>query len=169
MLCLAGTYSANGNCNSCSSSCANCRDYLTSSCFSTSRSFLDFSVLPTTSTVTFTFLLNTATIEFWFYPTVWNTNGELLSIPGLIAIRQSGSTNSVNFCDGSGNAAFAFTSNLNQWVHVSWVFLGSSKARIFVNDYYNDVVWNNRTASSIFYVGSNSTTRFNGLITDLRL
>lgn len=169
ILCSPGYYTSGSNCNQCPSSCAFCKNTQSSTCYNTSRRFIDFSNTGLTDTVKLTFPSTTLTLEFWFFPSAWNTNTELFSVYNLINIKQRGSSNIVSFYDGAKNEVYNFTAEVQKWVHVAWV-LTSSKAVIYMNSTASpSLAWSSFTPDTIMYLGSNSTARFQGIITDLRM
>lgn len=168
-ICAPGNYSNNANCYKCASNCGLCKSYNLAECFRTARVFLDFSQLVSKDSINLVYPAGIATIELWYNPNTWNLGLEIFSVPGLISIKQRGSSSNVSFYDGAGIEAHTFASSIGVWTHLAWVFISTGKARLYVNNTYQDVGWTNSTPYSIFYVGSNSTARFSGMISDIRL
>ncbi|OMJ94256.1 hypothetical protein SteCoe_2595 [Stentor coeruleus] len=170
ILCAPGYYNSSNECVKCPSNYAFCKGTQSYLCYNTTRSFIDFSLSTFTDIVKLTHYTNVLTIEFWFYPFQWDTNLELLSIPNLITIKQRGSDSIVSFYDGASNEVHNFTSNINQWVHVAWVYQSNNKAILYVNNTSKTVSWTNSTPSTSLYLGgSNLSSRFKGRISDLRM
>lgn len=169
VLCQPGAYTLNSDCSNCPSSCSFCKGPSTSLCYSTSRNFVNLKKLADTTSLKFAYPSGIFTIEFWLYPFAWNTGLEVFSVGGLIKIKQRGIEQIVSFYDGNNNEAFNFTAPPEKWVHVAWVLQANNRADLYVNFTSVNVMWTSKTVDPFFFIGSNSSLRFNGYVADLRM
>lgn len=169
ILCAPGQYSLNADCANCPSTCSYCKSPQINNCYATARSFINLQRLPDTTSLKFAYPATTLTIEFWFYPFEWTTNLEIFSIGGYLRIAQRGIEPVVSFYDGNNNELYNFPAQAKNWVHVAFVSQPNSRADLYVNFSSVNVGWSTKTIDQFFFIASNSTKRFRGYVSDLRL
>ena len=169
VLCSPGYYNSAGNCNVCPSTCSFCKGTQTSACYNTARNFVNTTLLASSDIIKFVFPASTSTIEFWLYPSSWGTNIQLLTIQNLLNVQQRAADSIISLYDGSGTEKYNFSAPIQNWVHVAWVW-SSKTATIYVNGTSSpSFTWSNTTAGTVVYINNSTSSKFQGLVADLRL
>ena len=168
VLCSPGYYNSAGNCNVCPSTCSFCKGTQTSACYNTARNFVNTTLLASSDIIKFVFPVSTSTIEFWLYPSSWGTNIQLLTIQNLLNVQQRAADSIISLYDGSGTEKYNFSAPIQNWVHVAWVW-SSKTATIYVNGTSSpSFTWSNTTAGTVVYINNSTSSKFQGLVADLR-